>query len=65
MSLPHSLAEGMEWAMGMVLEQRSTPHWEWQSELMPFTSEHRAAWAFVNEEMSTPVKRSYARRRSR
>jgi hypothetical protein len=65
MSMPHVLAEGMSWKMGMVLEKRSTPYWDWRDAVKPFTHEHRAAWAFVNEQMSTPVKRSYARRRSR
>lgn len=65
MSMPHVLAGGMTWKMGMVLEQRSTPYWDWRDAVKPFTQEHRAAWAYVNKQMSGPVRRSYARRRSR
>lgn len=65
MSMPHVLAEAMTWTMGRVLAQRSTPHWDWRYAVKPFTDEHRAAWAYVNEQMAGPVKRSYARRRSR
>lgn len=65
LDMPHVLAEAMPFRIGRVLAQKSTPHWDWRYAVQPYTPEHRAAWAFVNELMSQPVRRYYSRRRSK